>query len=259
MFPQFFSLAFAALIGAALGSFANVVIIRFHEEASLWGRSACPTCKKLLRPRHLIPIFSWLVLRGRCADCKAAIHIQYPLVEGAAVLLAVIVAFRYDPFVSPLLFGAELILILALLVPVVMDIRWKELPVEYLVVLGLFGAFIRGAGFTFEGFFLTQLFFDLILPVVAASTFFGLQVYLSKGRWMGSGDIWFGGMMGAILGWPGVLVGVYLAYVIGGMVALFGLAFKIYKRGDRLPFAPALALGTLIAHWYGAHLLSFFF
>jgi prepilin signal peptidase PulO-like enzyme (type II secretory pathway) len=197
------------------------------------------------------------MLRGRCADCKAAIHIQYPLVEGAAVMLAVVTALRHDPFASPFLFFGELILILGFLVPVVMDIRWKELPIEYLVILGIFGSVMRVFGTT-EVMAFAQIMFDVLLPVVVASAFFGLQVFVSKGRWMGSGDIWFGGMMGAILGWPGVLVGVYLAYVIGGMVALFGLAFKIYKRGDRLPFAPALALGTLIAYWYGPQLLSLF-
>ena len=124
------------LFGACLGSFLNVVIIRWKNASSILGRSACPNCRKQIRPQHLVPILSWIVLRGRCADCHQPIHFQYPLVEMGAALLTVFAFFRHDFFsthaaLEPFLF--ELIFTLVLLIISVFDLRWKLVPVELLL------------------------------------------------------------------------------------------------------------------------------
>lgn len=245
MLESFLTILFSAVLGACLGSFANVVAIRTHLMVSLMGRSMCPACKKALRPRHMVPILSWLALRGKCADCGAQIHIQYPTVELVSALLVVIAAIRNAPLgPDSARFAFEVIISLGLVVMVVMDLRWKELPVELMAGLGILGI-------VFNYFFFSP--FNLIFAVSVGVAFFGIQWLLSQGAWLGSGDVWFGGMMGLILGsWQLNLIAIYLAYVAGGFaVALLLLAKKI-KRGMSVPFAPALAIGLMLALWFGA-------
>ncbi len=253
-----FTSIFLTVLGACLGSFANVVAIRLHEMSSLGGRSHCPACKKTLRPRHLIPIFSWLMLRGRCADCGAKIHIQYPLVELTMAILFAIIAYRYVPTsanIIPMLF--EAIVSFGIVVMVVMDLRWKELPLEWMIALSVLGfvyqiwtAVTSGASISTM---LVALFFALAVPIL----FFGAQWLLSKGQWLGSGDIWFGVMMAFILGtWQLTALSIYFAYIAGGLVVVFLFLIKRIKRGMRIPFAPALATGLLLAMWFGPQVLA---
>mgnify|MGYP000364274911 CR=1 FL=1 len=260
MIELIFRLLFAAILGACLGSFANVLAIRLHDESSLMGRSNCPACKKVIRPRHLVPVFSWFALRGACADCGAKIHIQYPLVEIAAACLAVIAVVRHDPFFSPAFYG-ELLLSLALLTMVVMDIRWQELPLELMAFVGVVGGFVQvavsaGAGNVAEGLY------SLGLALAVAVAFFGVQWFFSNGKWLGSGDVWFAAMMAAVLAWPLTGIAMYLAYLVGGSIVLLLFILRLVKRGMRVPFAPALALGTLLAIWFGpaiTHWMSYAF
>lgn len=247
-----FAIVWAGALGACLGSFANVVAMRWHEGASLRGRSMCPDCQTPLRARHLVPIVSWLWLHGRCAGCRRPIHVQYPLVEAAAALLAVGAAWRHPPFASgsmaPFLF--EALFLVALLVPVVMDIRWKELPLEWLVGMGTVGlvANVLGVGFVDAADAWARLGSSLCAMALAA-LFFGLQWRLSRGRWLGEGDVWMGAALGAALGWPLVAWGVYAAYLLGGSVALLGLFAGAFRRGQQMPFGPMLAAGAVVAAW----------
>lgn len=127
---------------------------------------------------------------------------------------------------------------IALLVLAWVDIRRQRLPLEpilVLLVLGLFWqAFIGNGLSALEG-------------AAIGGIFFGLQYFVSKGRWIGDGDIWLAMAMGAWLGWWGLLIALYGAYVGGGIIALILFLFGIWKRGQRVPFAPFLALGGIIA------------
>lgn len=247
---------FAAVLGGILGSFSNVLIIRWHEDKGLGGRSACPACKKTIRARHLIPVVSWLWLKGRCAYCRHKISGQYVMIEAAAAVLGIIAALRWDPFSQPM-FWFEFLLSVSLLVPVAMDLRWKELPVEYLLGIG-----IAGMAFNFSGLsklgnsgLLSMNLLNMAIALAAVAAFFGGQYLLSHGKWLGSGDIIFGIMMAGVLSWPLVAVGVYAAYVIGSVAALVGLASGRLSRKMQLPFAPALAAGTMVTVWFGAGIL----
>lgn len=246
----------AALLGGVMGSFSNVLAIRWHSAASLSGRSKCPECGHVIRPRHLVPVISWILLGGKCADCKARIHIQYPLVEFAAMVLAVVAAVQHDPISSPGPFFVQFVLTVGLLAPIVMDLRWKELPVEYLAGLGIFAIIARAVGSFVAGQDVVWPFIWSVLASAGGALFFGVQVLLSRGKWLGEGDVWFGAMMGAMLGTPALTgIGIYFAYIVGGVWAGIGLLFGLYKRGSRVPFAPALALGTMIALWHGERIL----
>lgn len=251
-----FRMIFAAVLGGILGSFANVLIIRWHAGKPLGGRSHCPACKKTIKPRHLIPVVSWLWLRGRCAYCRRKIHPQYVLVEIAAAGLALVAAARWDPFVCPQ-FWSETAVTVGLLVPLAMDIRWKELPVEFMLGLGALGLLAGGLGFSSWTAAGWASVLSALLAAVASTVFFGGQIVLSRGRWLGEGDFWFGLMMAMLLGWPLVAVAVYAAYVLGGSVAVIGFLSGRFGLKSRLPFAPALAAGTMVAMWYGPEAIRY--
>ena len=240
-------LLFALLLGTALGSFANVLVIRMKDASSLWGRSRCTSCNAVIRPRHLVPVFSWLALRGRCASCHNRIHIQYPVVEAMAGLLVMIAYVRHPFFQDPRAFASycfETLFAVDLLVIATFDCRWKWLPIEFMV----------GSGFFFAAWSVllgrTTILSALIGCLVGAC-FLGAQVLISRGKWMGDGDPWMGGMLGAVLGWPGIAINFYLTYVIGGVVAVILLASGLVKRGARIAFGPLLAAGALLTLWYG--------
>lgn len=135
---------------------------------------------------------------------------------------------------------------------VCMDVRWKQLPLAAMLI---------GTGATLlyqlavRGIPGTALLPALLLPAV----FFGAQWFLSKGRWIGDGDFYFSLLLAAGLGsWQRESVAIYLAYVIGGTVAVVLLAAKRVRKGARIPFAPFLAAGFFISRWYGEALISYF-
>ncbi len=126
----------------------------------------------------------------------------------------------------------------ALIALAVFDARKKLLPIEPIIALLLIGLF-------WNAFYLRGA--DALLGVTIGGVFFGVQWLISRGKWVGSGDIWLGSMIGAWLGWYGILVTLYMAYVLGGIIALTLLLMHIWKRGQRIPFAPFLALGAVVA------------
>ncbi|MBM3205222.1 hypothetical protein FJZ48_04595, partial [Candidatus Uhrbacteria bacterium] len=235
---------FSFIIGIVLGSFLNVLVIRVQQSSSLWGRSRCRACDRVIRPQHLVPIFSWILLKGRCADCKKPIHIQYPLVELLAGCLVVLVFVRHPffspgemaPFIFECLFGLNLLFL------AVFDWRWKLLPIEWMI-----GSLIVFGGFALLIHEVTIL--NLLIGFLVGFGFLGMQYALSKGRWIGGGDPWLGGLIGAVLGWPLIIVSLFLTYLIGAIVALVLLATGCATRKTRIAFGPLLVAGALLALW----------
>ncbi len=237
----------AGLLGAIIGSFLNVLIIRLYKGITIMGRSECPHCRTTLRPQHLVPVLSWIWLRGRCATCQHPIHIQYPLVELAAAIILVVVYVRYPLLANPSLwplFVTESLFLLLLLALVVFDLRWKVLPIEPMVI----AAVIAAAWNILSG---TLPWMSVLIGILVGGGFLGAQVWLSRGRAMGGGDPWLGVLMGAFLGWPQVGIALYLTYILGGGIVLVLFLLGMVRRGSRIPFAPLLALGTLGAVLYG--------
>ncbi len=234
------------IFGAIIGSFLNALVFRLRNKITLWGRSQCPSCKETIHPAHLVPIVSYVALKGRCAKCKATIHWSYPVVEllGGALWLG---AFLHQS--DPVIFLLEGLFLTYLLFVAVFDWRWRLLPIEPMAGAALAGLFVQ----LFDGALVSGVFGLLI-----GAGFLGFQYLISKGKWVGLGDVWLGASIGAWLGWQGMLVAFYLCYIVGGLIAVLLFAFGGWKKGKRVAFAPFLAMGAVGAIWFGEAIASWF-
>jgi prepilin signal peptidase PulO-like enzyme (type II secretory pathway) len=242
---------FALILGAVLGSFANVLIIRMKEGRSIRGRSRCMSCMRKLRASELIPIASWFMLRGRCKSCGKDIHWQYPVVESAMAVLSLVAFLRHvqpgASWTAAAFIGFEIALSFILLVITAFDLRWKLIPMEFVIT----GAIILSAWRLLLG----AHWVELALGAIVVSALLGMVVLLSRGTMMGEGDPFIGLLMGAVLGFPLALLGLLAAFVIGGSAAAALLIEGAVTRKTEVPFVPFLAAGTLIALWWSEPLL----
>jgi leader peptidase (prepilin peptidase) / N-methyltransferase len=246
MLPAWFFYAVFAAVGLVMGSFGNVLIARLPSEQSIGGRSRCPHCKRMIRLYENIPVLSFVLLRGRCAGCKKAISWQYPLVEvGSALLFAL----AWSLFPADL-FSAALAAIglWALLLILAIDAQTQFIPDVLTLTVAVAGIALHWR--------LGDIAF--LAPLIGAA-FFGVQWLLSRGRWVGSGDILLAAAMGCFLGsWPLLITALMLAYIIGAVVVTTLLMQQKAKAGQSIAFGPFLVLGTVIAFVWGEFLLEMF-
>lgn len=235
------------LLGAALGSFLNVVISRGHRGKSLGGRSRCQTCRHVLAARDLIPLISFLWLRGRCRYCRKPISLQYPLVELAAALLLTLL-FVFDGL--SLRFAVHAVNGLFLLVLFVFDLRYREVPDEISLPacgLALLGNLLLGVPLV-----------SLLLGGALGLTFFGLQFVISKGRWIGDGDIRLGLLAGFSLGLPRTIVALVVAYLVGAVIGLWLLGTRRARLTSHLPFGTMLTAAIFLSSFAGSRLIEWY-
>jgi prepilin signal peptidase PulO-like enzyme (type II secretory pathway) len=243
------TVAFA--LGAVIGSFLNVVILRMNTGAGLGGRSMCMSCGKELHWYELVPVVSFLALRGRCAGCRARISWQYPAVELATGALFALIAWRYF---SP----TGLIYAVACSILVVIaayDMRHKIIPDRWVYAfdaVALASVFIGG-----PAVFHAPHIWTLLAGPVLALPFAALWA-LSKGKWIGLGDSKLILGLGWILGMNGGANALVLAFWIGAVV---GVAWMLvvargFKRHMEIPFGPFLILGALIVLFTGVTVID---
>jgi len=244
-------------IGAIVGSFLNALLWRLHSgESMLVGRSHCTRCGHVLGALDLVPVFSFLALRGRCRHCSEAIHPSYLAVEVAtATIFAALAAKAYAE--STLLSQSGLAALLiawfvaaSCVVVFVYDLKYMLIPrrvTTAATVVAFVGGVLLGAD-------PLRLAFAVI---VGAGVFF-LQYALSNGRWIGGGDIHVGAMMGAALGWPLVVLALFVAYVIGAIYGLWLIASKQRQWKSEIPFGTFLTASTVFCLLYGERLLGWY-
>lgn len=268
------SFVLSFIFGTIIGSFLNVVIYRFGSGAGLRGRSKCLVCGKTLRAHMLIPVFSFLFQRGRCAYCGARISRQYPIVElltGALFTLALSVnTLEFSAFTmhGVILFALDTIVWSTLLLVTVYDLKHKIIPDR----LSLLFALVAGTSLVAKlawGILPEQYLpiFDAVpkwidiaaAPLIAAP--FALLWFLSHGRAMGLGDAKLSWGIGWFLGFAGGISAVVLAFWIAFFPSLFLLLLrgKRFTMKSEIPFAPFLVLGTLVVYAFGVDLLSWTF
>ena len=244
------SILFFTILGVLFGSFLNAWIWRTKVGKSVMkGRSACPKCGNVLSWKENIPVVSFFWLRGRCLTCQKPISIQYPLVE-----LAVGFLFGFSAWFH----GADYLLIVRdssilffLTFVFVYDFFYQEIwdrMTTYPALVLLIPTAIFG----------WQSGMSLTIGVVVGAGFFLLQYLISRGTWIGGGDIRLGMFMGVILGWPLILVAIFFAYVGGALFVLPFLMLGKKKMASRVPFGTYLTIATAVTMFYGADILSWY-
>lgn len=232
------------LYGIVIGSFLNVCILRIPEgESIISERSHCMQCGYQLRWYDLIPLFSYLLLHGRCRQCKKRISIQYPLLEAVNGILWVLTfffcSFSWD---SLLLCGA----VSVLLVISVIDFRTYEIP----LALNLSLTILAVARLLLH----LQDWSMYLIGAVSVSGILLLLFLVTKGRGMGGGDIKLMAAAGLLLGWKLVLLALFLGCFYGSVIHI--LRMKLTKQGHVLAFGPYLAMGIVTALWFGEPILN---
>jgi leader peptidase (prepilin peptidase)/N-methyltransferase len=238
---------FAALIGAMLGSFLNVVVYRLPRGESLLSpRSHCPTCNVSVKPYDNVPVVAWMWLHGRCRACRAAISPRYPLVEAAtAALCAGVVLARSSAGGISL----GVVAVLALVPLALIDLDHHVLPNRITGPAAIL-AIVLGSALDPSGE-PTRL-----IAGAAAGGFFGVAALVSP-RGMGMGDVKLAGLLGLLLG-SSVAPALLIALVAGVLVGLVVLARREpgARRGIGVPFGPFLALGGLVALFSGHAIIA---
>jgi prepilin signal peptidase PulO-like enzyme (type II secretory pathway) len=251
------SIILAFLFGIAVGSFLNVVSLRFNTGFTLGGRSKCMSCGKILTWKELIPLFSFIFLKGSCLKCKSRISRQYPLVEFAAGIIFVLV-FLYFPPLTPLASLTTLIYVIMtclLLVITVYDIKHKIIPDPFVYsfcILAFVGLFFGGSDWAHVPEWSTIL----AGPILALP--FTLLWLVSKGKWIGLGDAKLSLGIGWILGLYGgvnaLILGIWIAAVVS--VLWFALVKRNLKPKTEVPFGPYLILGMYLVLFFNFQVLD---
>ncbi len=250
-------LTFLFLFGLAIGSFLNVVILRFNTGETLHGRSRCFSCLKKLEWHDLIPLASYFAIRGRCRYCGSGISAQYPIVELASGLLFVSLGWLYFSDAALVAFDITMarfllvsIFFLLLLAISVYDIRHKIIPDEFSLALLVVALVSVGLVAYIEREEVASTLPGDIVTGVVLFLFFAALWYFSRGRWMGFGDAKLAFSLGLFLGYPAGFFALLFAFWIGAFVGIGLLVTKQATRKTEIPFAPFLALGSLAAFFF---------
>ncbi|HUS60072.1 MAG TPA: prepilin peptidase [Nevskiaceae bacterium] len=228
---------FIFIFGLCVGSFLNVVVYRLNHNLSPFrGRSVCPKCKHKLAWHDNIPLFSFILLRGKCRYCHSPISWQYPLVELAAGILTVVVYQLSVDLIFNLLITYVLIAIF------VSDLRYMTIP-DKVVYPAIFLSLVYSLFGLHDSKF--------ILSGLGAAGFFLILVLITRSRGMGVGDVKLAGLMGLLLGWPRIVVALFLAFLTGSVVGVILILLGKKRFGEHIPFGPFLAGGTWVALFWG--------
>lgn len=253
--PDFWTWIYAAVLGAAVGSFLNVCVYRWPADLSVVRpRSRCPGCSQPIRWYDNVPIVSYLLLRGRCRTCDSVISAQYPAVELFVALIWLAAALRFGISVEALRSATFLTLLLGIALT---DAREMVIPDQFSLggtALGLLFAAMPG-GFAFGDAFIGAVLGYVLLWAVK----FSAEKALKKPA-LGVGDIHMMAMVGAFLGPVGALVTIFLGSLFGLVI---GVPFTLLRGqlkmlGTYLPLGVFLALGAAVAHGWGDLLMKWY-
>ncbi|HET7060451.1 MAG TPA: prepilin peptidase [Candidatus Saccharimonadales bacterium] len=256
-------IAILAVVGLCLGSFVNALVWRVHEHLSIAkGRSMCPHCKHTLAAKDLVPVLSWLALRGKCRYCDKPISAQYPLVELSTTALFVASYIwwpaTFDSSPQTAIFILWLALLTGLVALAVYDLRWFLLPNRLVYPLAVVAAAQAIISILNAGHPATALL-NTILGVVVGGGIFYVLFQGSKGKWIGGGDVKLGALLGLIVAAPGrAVLFIFFGSLLGSLASLPLLARGRLKRTSVIPFGPFLIAGAIITVLFGADILHWY-
>lgn len=234
------------IYGIVIGSFLNVCIFRIPKKADIAReRSHCMSCGHQLGWYDLVPLFSWLFLKGRCRYCKSKISVQYPLIEFTNgigyVLIFLIKGLSLESVLGSLLFSALLTLS-------IIDIRTREIPFLINIII-----FILGSINLFLNISSWQ---EYVIGLFAVSGFLMILFLATSGRGIGGGDIKLMACAGLFLGWEKIIFALVAGCIAGSIIHIFLMIFL--KKGRELAFGPYLAFGIFLSFLYGEELINWY-
>lgn len=273
---------FIIILGICLGSFVNAFVWRFHEKEELLGkksltkkdktrlkdlsisrgRSMCTHCGHELSALDLVPVFSWLFLKGKCRYCKAPIGWQYPLVEVVTMILFVLSFIAWPVAFSTTLAVSVFVLWLAVLVYMVAlavyDFKWFLLPdkmVLPLTVITVLLVVLRA----FTGGQVVSYLLTSLLTGGLAFGFFYVLFQVSGGRWIGGGDVKLAFALGLLAGTPVLaMLFIFIASLVGTLAGLPALVTRKAGMLTKIPFGPYLLLGTIVVVLWGQQAIDWY-
>lgn len=267
-----------AVYGICLGSFVNALVWRIYAQSKesnkrapnakqlkrlsiSKGRSMCPDCKHALAAKDLLPVLSWVALRGKCRYCKRPISVQYPAVELLTAALFV-VSFHFWPRPMHGLeivdFVSWLLLIVGFMALIVYDLRWMLLPNRIVYPLGVIAG-IEAAARVLGSTHPVAALLSVVAAVAIGGGVFYLLFQLSAGKWIGGGDVKLGWLLGLSIATPAnSALLIFIAALAGCLVTLPLLAVRKLKRETVIPFGPFLIVGAIIAQLFGSTILNWY-
>jgi leader peptidase (prepilin peptidase) / N-methyltransferase len=267
-------LAFSVLIGLAIGSFLNVCISRMpHNESVVHPRSRCPQCRKLISAYDNIPVLSYILLGGRCRNCKKKISIRYPLIEALTAVISGLIFLKYG---LGLEYAVYFVLAAALIVlafidadhrilpdPITLNGIWIGLLVSLVVFIPgpLIARGLQAAGFSFPSDRLVSFAASLVGALVGGGILWavGEAYFRIRGvEGMGFGDVKMMAMVGAFLGAPRTVFTIMAGSLLGSVIGLVLMRFGGKDKDYELPFGTFLSFGAIVALLYGDTLIELY-
>ncbi|MDR3598295.1 prepilin peptidase [Clostridium sp.] len=227
------------ILGLVIGSFLNVCIYRIPMEESIaFPPSHCTNCEHRLKPLDLIPILSYICLGGRCRYCNQQISARYPIIEGLNGILYLLVYLKFGLTIIALKY--------CILASILIVIGMIDYDTQFVFTsTTVFGGIIGIIFIIIQAIIYKNGIIDLILGGLVGFAIIGLIVFFTKG--MGEGDIEIAAVCGLFLGVKGILLGLFLAIIIGGLAGVIILCLKLKKAKEKIAFGPFIALGSLIS------------
>lgn len=252
------------ILGLCFGSFVNMLVYRIARKYKLIksqfpvskkkneNRSFCDYCGKQLKWYENIPVFSWLVLKGKTKCCWKKLPLSYPVVE---LMMGILFILNFQFLISSdqlnwLVILLSLVVIVLLVFSLVFDWKYMILPDFSTVILIICGVLLllgRHIGLPLQ----------YILSALISAGFLLILNLITRGKGMGMGDVKFAIFMGLLLGYPNIIVAFYVAFIVGAIYGLVLIIFKKANKKSQVPFGPFLILGTLTSWWFGEIIIKF--
>jgi len=260
MMTKLFLIPIVFIFGLLVGSFLNSVIYRIkNNQKIVFDRSKCPHCGHTLNWFDLIPLLSFVFLKGKCRYCQKPISWQYPLVELFTALIFVLPLVVPNNFLPHNIFLPNfwqffcyyILIVSVLIVIFVFDLKYYLIP-DKILFLGILISVL------FNVLLFREALINKIFGALLFSSFFLFQYLLSKGKWIGFGDVKLGALLGFILGWKLSLVNLFLSYLIGAIISIGLITLKKKTLKSEIPFGPILIIGFFVSFLWGNEIILWY-
>jgi len=241
------------ILGLMVGSFSNVCIYRIpRNESIIYPASHCPKCRSNISPKDNIPLLSYILLKGRCRNCKSKISIQYPIVELLTGLIYLIIYLIYGLSVQSLIY---IILSAALIIIAFIDLNEQIVP-DVISLPGIVIGFILSFFVPYISFINSALGIVVGGGIILIIGLVGSVIF--KKEVMGGGDVKLAAIIGAFLGLKYIVISLFLGFFLGALAGIFLILSKIKSREDMVPFGPFIVLGSMITLLWGEKIISWY-